>query len=72
MDERSDGMAALLTPRLSIHPFTLDDAPFVVELLNDPGWLRHIGDRKVRSLDDARAYLSKGPLAAQADRKSVV
>jgi RimJ/RimL family protein N-acetyltransferase len=35
-------------------------------LLNDPGWLQYIGDRKVRTLDDARAYLSNGPLAAQA------
>jgi [ribosomal protein S5]-alanine N-acetyltransferase len=51
------------TARLTLRPFTPDDAAFIVELLNDPGWLRHIGDRKVRTQDDARAYLAKGPLA---------
>ncbi len=56
----------LNTPRLSIRPFTLDDAAFIVELLNDPGWLENIGDRGVRDADGARAYLTHGPLAAQA------
>jgi ribosomal-protein-alanine N-acetyltransferase len=54
---------ALLTPRLTLRPFVLEDAPFIVELLNDPGWLRFIGDRQVHTLDDARAYLRDGPLA---------
>jgi ribosomal-protein-alanine N-acetyltransferase len=56
----------LLTPRLAIRAFTLDDAAFIVELLNDPGWLRNIGDRGVRTLDDARRYLGDGPIAAGA------
>jgi ribosomal-protein-alanine N-acetyltransferase len=58
-------MATVLsTPRLRIRSFTLADAPFIVELLNDPDWLRHIGDRQVRTLEQARAYLRDGPLAA--------
>jgi [ribosomal protein S5]-alanine N-acetyltransferase len=56
----------LQTPRLSIEPFALGDAAFIVELLNDPGWLRYIGQRNVHTADDARAYLRNGPLAAQA------
>jgi len=32
-------------------------------LVNDPAWLEHIGDRKVRTLEDARAYLRRGALA---------
>jgi [ribosomal protein S5]-alanine N-acetyltransferase len=48
---------------IALRPFTLDDAAFIVELLNDPGWLRFIGDRGVRTLDDARAYLQNGPIA---------
>ena len=56
----------LVTERLTIRPFTLDDADFVVALLNDPGWLAHIGDRGVRDAEGARAYLAHGPLAAQA------
>jgi RimJ/RimL family protein N-acetyltransferase len=56
----------LHTPRLTLRPFTLDDAPFILELLNDPDWLRYIGDRGVRTLDDARAYLHNSPIASYA------
>jgi len=54
------------TARLVIRSFTIDDAAFVLELVNDPAWIQHIGDRGVRSLADAREYLSKGPLASYA------
>jgi ribosomal-protein-alanine N-acetyltransferase len=64
MTDRSSS-PLLRTARLTVRPFTAVDAAFIVELLNDPGWLRHIGDRKVRTLDDAHAYLRDGPLAAQ-------
>jgi len=53
----------LETQRLVLRRFSLEDAPFVLELVNDPAWLEHIGDRNVRSLEDARAYLRKGALA---------
>ncbi len=53
----------LETPRLVLRRFSLDDAAFVLELVNDPAWLEHIGDRNVRNLEDARAYLAKGTLA---------
>ena len=56
-------MTLLTTARLALRPFTPDDAAFIVELLNDPGWLRNIGDRKVRTQDDARDYLRKGAMA---------
>jgi [ribosomal protein S5]-alanine N-acetyltransferase len=54
------------TERLRLRPFTLDDAPLIVELLNDPAWLRFIGDRKVRSIEDARGYLENGPMKSYA------
>jgi ribosomal-protein-alanine N-acetyltransferase len=47
----------LATGRLTLTDVTEDDAAFVLELLNDPGWIANIGDRGVRSLDDARAYI---------------
>ena len=47
------------TPRLRVRPFVDADAPMILELLNDPMWLRFIGDRNVRTLDDARAYIAK-------------
>lgn len=59
-------MTLITTPRLLLRPFTLDDAPFIVELLNDPGWLRFIGDRGVRTEDDARTYLRERVMAHEA------
>ena len=59
-------MQALQTERLTIRPFTEDDAGFILELVNDADWLRFIGDKQVHSLDDARRYLRDGPLAMQA------
>jgi ribosomal-protein-alanine N-acetyltransferase len=55
----------LTTQRLVLREFSPGDAAFIVRLLNDPGWLQHIGDRNVRTDDDARAYLERGPIAAQ-------
>jgi RimJ/RimL family protein N-acetyltransferase len=56
-------MNVLETARLSLRRLTPDDAPFILELLNDPGWLRFIGDRGVRTVEDAQAYISSGPVA---------
>lgn len=58
---------SLLTDRLRIRWLSVDDAEFIRQLVNDPMWLRFIGDRQVNSLDDARAYLESGPLAMYAD-----
>lgn len=55
------------TPRLRLRHVAEDDAPFILELLNDPGWLRFIGDRGVRSLEDARRYIEQGPRKMYAD-----
>ena len=56
-------MLVLETERLRLRPFTIDDAPFVLTLLNEPSFLHFIGDKKVRNLDDARQYLLTGPIA---------
>lgn len=45
------------TERLKLYEFTVDDAPFLFRLVNDPSWLRYIGDRKVYSVEDAEQYL---------------
>ncbi len=52
----------LKTERLMLRQFTTDDAKFIVELVNSPGWLEFIGDRNVRTEEQAREYLQKGPL----------
>ena len=56
----------LETPRLVLRPFTLDDAPFALRLLNEPSFLEHIGDKGVRDLEGARGYLETGPRASYA------
>ena len=50
--------------RLFIRPITLDDAPFILTLLNEPSFLRYIGDKQVRNLEDARQYILNGPVAS--------
>ena len=56
----------LYSVRQTIRPFTLEDAPFILRLLNEPSYLAHIPDKGVRTLDQARQYLSQGPLASYA------
>ena len=50
------------TQRLVLRQLTTDDAAFLFRLLNEPSFLRYIGDRGVRSLEDARKYILKGPV----------
>ena len=56
-------MNVLETERLRLRWLSTDDAPFILELVNDPAWLRFIGDRGVRTLADARSYILNGPVA---------
>lgn len=56
--------SAFETPRLILRQLTVEDAAFIFELVNDPDWLRYIGGRGVRTLDDARAYILRGPVAS--------
>lgn len=55
-------MIILETERLILRRLTSDDAEFILELVNDPSWLRFIGDKGVRNLDDARRYILTGPV----------
>jgi RimJ/RimL family protein N-acetyltransferase len=43
---------------------TPEDAPFILELLNSPDWLKNIGDRGVYNLDQARDYITDKCLPA--------
>lgn len=56
-------MSVLETERLELHEITADDAQFVLRLVNEPSFLRFIGDRGVRTQDDARRYIADGPVA---------
>ena len=53
----------LETDRLALRRLDADlDAGFILRLLNEPSWLRYIGDRGVRTLEDARRYMLDGPI----------
>lgn len=59
-------MRILETDRLVLDEFTDTDAPFILELLTDPSFVDNIGDRGLKSLDDATAYIENGPKPAYA------
>jgi RimJ/RimL family protein N-acetyltransferase len=52
----------LETERLLLQEFSLENAEFIVALLNDVSFLRYIGDKNVRNAQDAREYLEAGPI----------
>ncbi len=55
-------MIVTSTKRLIISKVTLNDAPFFVELMNTPSWLKYIGDRNIKSVKDAKSHLKNGIL----------
>lgn len=55
-------MKVLETDRLILRWLTPDDAAFILELLNEPAWIRYIGDKNVHTLDDAKNYILTGPM----------
>ncbi|MED1408227.1 MULTISPECIES: GNAT family N-acetyltransferase [Bacillus] len=50
------------TERLILRWFDVKDAPFILELVNDPAWIQFIGDKGVRNLEDAKNYILNGPV----------
>jgi RimJ/RimL family protein N-acetyltransferase len=52
------------TERLYLQKISEADAPFFVDLLNQPSFIANIGDKKVRNEKDAVAYLRNGPLSS--------
>lgn len=52
----------LETERLRLRKFTLGDTKFIIELLNSPGWIEFIGDRNIKTEEQATAYLQNGPM----------
>ncbi len=46
------------TDRLDLKPVSVEDAEFILELVNKPKWLKFIGDRNIKSVEDAAQYIS--------------
>jgi RimJ/RimL family protein N-acetyltransferase len=54
------------TARLALTELSEADAGFIRGLLNEPSFLRYIGDRGVRTVEDAVRYIHDGPAAMYA------
>lgn len=53
------------TSRLILKPTSVEDAGFILKLLNTPKWIKFVGDRKVYTEDEARAYIKARMLPQQ-------
>jgi RimJ/RimL family protein N-acetyltransferase len=56
-------MSVLETERLVLRRMTADDAEFILRLVNEPSFIRFIGDKGVRNHTDAVQYIETGPVA---------
>jgi RimJ/RimL family protein N-acetyltransferase len=54
------------TARLELRELNIEDADFILELLNEAGFIRFIGDKGVRTAADARNYIRQGPMDSYA------
>jgi RimJ/RimL family protein N-acetyltransferase len=59
-------VSVIQTRRMVLRELDLGDDAFILELLNEAGFMRYIGDKGVRTLADAREYLLKGPMDSYA------
>lgn len=58
-------MHILDTTRLRLRTITLDDAAFYLQLVNEPAYLANIGDKGIRTIEDAIDSIKKGPIDMQ-------
>jgi len=57
-------VTVLQTERLALRRLSPDDAEFILDLLNQPSFLRYIGDKGVRNNEEAINYIQTGPVAS--------
>jgi RimJ/RimL family protein N-acetyltransferase len=50
----------LETERLSLRWLTLDDADLMLAVWNDPAFVRHVGDRGIRTIEEAHTAMQRG------------
>ncbi len=50
------------TERLVLSKITIDDAAFILELMNTPGWIKYISDRNVKTVEEAENYIQNNQL----------
>ena len=59
-------MPLIETTRLVLDKLEQGDSAFIRALLNDPDWIRFIGDRNIHSDKDAITYIENGPMKSYA------
>lgn len=64
MTTKAESLHVLETERLTLRKLAPEDAPFIITLVNQPSFLRYIGDKNVHNNGDAVRYLKTGPLAS--------
>ena len=52
------------TNRLHLRHTEIEDAGFMLGLLNEPDFIKFVGDKEVRDLDSAQNYILQGPVAS--------
>jgi len=60
-------MVVAETNRLIISKFGIKDAPFFLELVNTPKWLKYIGDRGIKTIKQAKKAIQEGHLKSYED-----
>lgn len=48
---------SFITERLILRPTNVEDAEFIFELLNTPKWIKYIGDRNIKNIENAIEYI---------------
>src|SRR5436190_16151049 len=61
-EARDSPMEVAQTERLILRWLNAGDSAFILELLNEPSWIRFIGDKGVKTIQDARRYIENGPV----------
>jgi RimJ/RimL family protein N-acetyltransferase len=60
----ASSLIILETERLALRKLSVNDAEFILELLNEPSFLKNIGDKGVRNQAGAAQYIRDGPMAS--------
>ncbi len=65
LEPKSEALALHVaeTERLLLRWLDASDSAFILELVNEPSWIRYIGDKDVKTLHDAERYIQNGPIA---------
>ncbi len=61
-ETRDSPMEVAQTERLILRWLNAGDSAFILELLNEPSWIRFIGDKGVKTIQDAQRYIENGPV----------